>query len=270
MPEMPRLPVDDFSLESDSDWQRVLRSPLLNARFRVWRVKQSALARFADPAGVVRFLRGTGPRAEKDAVLCALLAWAKEEAIGGRVVLEAILPGLLNLSARILRDAQERDELWSTIFLAVWEGIRGYPLARRPRRVAANLLLDTLHRTLDELGRESVWRAMFSADNFDGQVTIEDQLNEGDVDGLLDTAVRAGAVTPDEAETILASRIDGVELADLARAAGVSYNAMKLRRQRAERRLLVFLGYRPVPRGQQNRPFSLARVAGVGPLGPVG
>jgi DNA-directed RNA polymerase specialized sigma24 family protein len=253
-----------------SDWQQLLRSPLLSARFRVWRVKEAALARFPDLAAVMRFMRSPGPHTEKDAVLCALLAWAKEESLGGRVVLEAIMPGLLNLSARILRDARERDELWSTILLAVWEGIRGYPLTRRPRRVAANLLLDTLHRILDEIGRESAWRAISSANGFNGEVTIEDQLNEGDVDGLLATAVRAGAVTPDEAETILASRIDGRELADLARTAGVSYTTMKLRRQRAERRLLVFLGYRPVPRGQQNRPFSLARVAGAGPQGPVG
>jgi DNA-directed RNA polymerase specialized sigma24 family protein len=265
---MPRLPVDDLSLESD--WQLVLRSPCVSARFRAWRVREPALTRFTDPAALMRFMRATGPRAEKDAVLCALLAWAKDEAIGGRVVLQAIMPGLLNLSARVLRNARERDELWSTIFLAVWEGIRDYPVTRRPRRVAANLLLDTLHSVLDELGRESAWRAMLSDANFHGVETIEDQGEHSDVDTLLDSAVRAGAVTSEEAEVILASRIDGLELAELARAAGVSYNAMKLRRQRAERRLLVFLGYRPVPRGQQNRPFSLARVAGVGPLGPVG
>ena len=149
------------------------------------------------------------------------------------------------------------------MFAAVWEEIRGYPLERRPRRVAANLLLDTLHLTLEELGRESAWRAVWLG-NLDTDRSAAPEEIEGDVDGLLGDAVRACAISSEEAEVILSSRIDGVPLADLARSAGVSYNTMKLRRQRAERRLLLFLGFRPVPRGQQNRPSSLARVAGVG------
>lgn len=256
---MSRLPVDLLEL----DWRRELHGPLLCSRFCAWREREPALSRFVDAAALVRFMRGPGERAEKDAVLCALLAWAKAEPIGARVVLEVIRPGLLNLSGRILRDAREREELWSVMFAAVWEGIRGYPLERRPRRVAANLLLDTLHLTLEELGRESAWRAVWLG-NLDTDRSAAPEEIEGDVDGLLCDAVRACAISSEEAEIILSSRIDGVPLADLARSAGVSYNTMKLRRQRAERRLLLFLGFRPVPRGQQNRPSSLARVAGVG------
>jgi hypothetical protein len=248
-----------------SDWQYGLRSSQLNARFRVWQIKKPVLARFADPAAVVSFARGSASRADKDAVLGALLAWAKHEAIGAQMVLEIIRPGLLNLSSRIVRDAREREELCSMILLAVWEVIRNYPLARRPRRIAANLLLDTLHQTLAQVGAESAWRAAWSFTGVETRDGAAAQQADGDVDGLLDRAVRAGAVTAEEAELILRSRIDGVELAGLAHAAAVSYNAMKVRRQRAERRLLVFLGYRPVPRGRQNRPSSFARVAGDGP-----
>lgn len=261
-----RRPIDALS----SDWQHGIRSTQLNDRFRFWQAKQPVLARFADPAAVVGFARGSSSRADKDAVLGALLMWARHEAIGARMVLEIIRPGLLNLSARIMRDAREREELCSMMFLAVWEAIRNYPLARRPRRIAANLLLDTLHQTLLQSGAESTWRAAWSfasveAGDRDGVEEVD-----GDVDGLLNRAVRAGAVSGEEAELILSSRIDGVELSDLADASGISYNAMKVRRQRAERRLIVFLGHRPVPRGRQNRPSSLARVAGIGSQGPVG
>jgi DNA-directed RNA polymerase specialized sigma24 family protein len=218
----------------------------------------------------VRFIRGPGSRLEKDAVLCALLTWAKHESIGARVVLEAIRPGLLNLSARITRDPREREELRSTMLLAIWEGIRSYPLARRPRRVAANLLLDTMHRTLVELGRESAWLSMRSLASLDSVDRCPSEELNADVDALLAQAVRAGAISAQEANAIVSSRIDGVELGDLARSAGVSYNTMKVRRQRAERRLLLFLGYRPVPRARQNRPSSFARVAGAGTQGLVG
>ena len=94
--------------------------------------------------------------------------------------------------------------------------------------------------------------------------------DEGDVDGLLDRAVKAGALAEEEAQIILKSRIDGVSVEESARLAGVSYNTMKLRRQRAERRLLVFFGHRPVPRGQQNRPFSQRRTGRRWAQGPVG
>ena len=255
----------------DSDWQQVLRSRPQRARFSAWQLKEPALAQFADAGALVRFMRRPGSRAQKDAVLGALLTWARTEPIGARVVLEAIRPGLVNLGARILRDAREDEELWSTVFLAAWEGIRDYPLGQRPRRIAANLLLDTLRRTLVSLGRESEWRATCSFQGLarhDADVPEEDAGH--DLDALLDEAVQAGAVTDEEAETVLSSRFDGVELSELARAAGLSYNAMKLRRQRAEKRLLVFLGYRPVPRGRQKRPSSFARVAGIGSQGPVG
>jgi DNA-directed RNA polymerase specialized sigma24 family protein len=261
-----RLPIDAL----ESDWQHELRSAQLTTRFRVWQTKKPVLARFADPAAVVSFARGPSSRADKDAVLGALLTWARHDPIGGRMVLEIVRPGLLNLSSRMTRDSREREELCSMMFVAVWEAIRNYPLARRPRRIAANLLLDTLHQTLAQSGQDSAWRAARSFTSVETHDGAGPEGVDGDVDGLLDRAVRAGGVTSEEAELILCSRIDGVELSELAHTAGVSYNTMKLRRQRAERRLLLFLGYRPVPRGRQKRPSSFARVAGIGSQGPVG
>jgi DNA-directed RNA polymerase specialized sigma24 family protein len=257
------MPVNTLA----NDWNRELRSPVFRARFRAAREAEPVLSRFVDAWALVRFMRRPAEPAEKDAVLCALLGWAKREPVGARVVLETIRPGLLNMACRLLSDTRDADELWAIIVAALWEGIRDYPLPRRRRRVAANLLLDAMHRTLVVLGRESEWRSMWVG--FDRKTPAPEAV-EGDIDELLDGAVRACAISADEAEVICASRIDGVPLADLARSAGVSYNTMKLRRQRAERRLLMFLGYRPVPRGQQNRPLSLARVTGAGSHGPVG
>jgi DNA-directed RNA polymerase specialized sigma24 family protein len=263
----PRSSIDLL----ERDWQRELNTPLLRTRFCMWREREPALSRFADPAALVHFLRGPGAHADKDAVLCALLRWARQEPVGARVVLEAIRPGLLRLAGRVLVDAREREDLWALLFEVAWEEIRGYPVERRPRRVAANLLLDTLHRIVGELRRGRVAQAALSFDaaqddvpaSGDGDADVVDDVDGGEVDALLDRAVRAGAITPGEAQVILASRFDGAALASLASSSGVPYNTMKLRRQRAERRLLVFLGHRPVPRGQQYRPSSGARVSGI-------
>lgn len=261
-----KSPLDALAHE----WPRLARSRYLQTRFRSWQRSAPALVRFASPIAVIGFMRGPEALAEKDAVLCALLRFAKEDSGAGLIVLETIRPGLLNLTARITRNARNREELRATLLLAIWEGIRHYPLERRPQRAAANLLLDALHRTLVEVGRESAWRSRWSFTPVEFHERVAPQEIDRDVDGLLDRAVRAGALNSVEAEMILASRIDGVKLAELASAAGVSYNTMKLRRQRAERRLLLFLGFHPVPRGQQKRPSSFARVAGAGSQDSVG
>ncbi len=86
----------------------------------------------------------------------------------------------------------------------------------------------------------------------------------GDLDALLGVAVAAGALTGREAELVAVTRFDGIPLAHIATATGASYNTVKLRRLRAERRLLVWMGYPPVPRGSQKRPSCSAQVAGAG------
>jgi DNA-directed RNA polymerase specialized sigma24 family protein len=258
------LPVDLF----ESDWHRELHGPVLAARFHAWQQSEPALAGFDDPASLIRFLRGSGANTEKDKVLRALLVWARQEAIGARVVLEAMLPGLKKLAGRVLVDAREREELWSVVMACAWERIRTYPVERRPRKVAANLLLDCLHGTLATLSaarRDPTAQAVPPSHELEAVPVCE-----GDVDGLLAHAVTAGAVSRDEAELILSTRIDGEQLSDLARSQGVRFDTLKHRRNRAERRLLVFLGYRPVPQRGLRRPFSVARVAGVGPLGLAG
>jgi DNA-directed RNA polymerase specialized sigma24 family protein len=250
-----QLPVDLL----DADWRREARSPRLCRGFAAWRAAEPALARFADVVSLQRFLRNPTSAAESDAVLCALLARARQEPLAARVVLQMIAPGLKRLAGHMLTNAYERDELWSALLAAAWEQIRRYPLKRRRRRVAANLLLDAMHAALAEIARRHPNGSELAAAS-SLQSAREVCASERDVDALLACAVRGGAVSDQEAEVILESRIDGVSLAEIACAQGVSYNTMKLRRQRAERRLLAFLGYAPVPRGQQKRPSFTARI----------
>ena len=120
-----------------------------------------------------------------------------------------------------------------------WQQIRRYPLARRPRRIAANLLLDTRRAALAEFTRERRGRREPPA-----QQLAPAAAPGGDVEALLGRAVTAGALSSEEAELILRTRIDGVPLARLATEAGVAYHTLNVRRLRAERRLLLFLGHR--------------------------
>jgi hypothetical protein len=141
---MPTLPVDIL----ERDWQRELNGPQLRRRFAAWREVEPALSPFRSPLAVLRFLRRAGSSTRKDEVLCALLRRARWEPVAGRVVLEAMLPGLKKLAGRLLIDVRDREELWSVLLACTWERICAYPVQRRPRRVAANVLLDSMRGTL--------------------------------------------------------------------------------------------------------------------------
>ena len=241
----------------EAEWRGLLRGEL-GTRFRVWRAEDGALTRFGDADALIAFLHRRGPPDAKDAVLLALLVRAQQEPLAGRVVLQAMLPGLKGLSARLGRWAVSFDELWQILFSCLWERIVTYPIERRPSRVAANLQRDTLKRTLAVLKREATAQGQLSAvplDEFEDLLATDansDGVADGsiDVEAILRRAVMAGRVTGEEAEVILATEVDGVPLAVVAERLGVSYNAVKIRRQRAEQRLLEFLGVLADPSGR--------------------
>jgi DNA-directed RNA polymerase specialized sigma24 family protein len=232
---MSPLPVDMM----DGDWRQVQHSASLRRRFDAWREIEPALAAFQSPAGLVRFLREPGAGARKDEILCALLARARGEPLAGRVVLEAVLPGLKNIAGRLLVDVRDREELWSVLLACAWEQIRTYPVARRPRRVAANLLFDCLRGTLTALAHARRDPAALASEL---PHELEAAPTQEGVDALLDRAVGAGALSRNEAELLLATRTDGVSLRAFAQAEGSSFVMVRQRRSRAERRLRFFLG----------------------------
>jgi DNA-directed RNA polymerase specialized sigma24 family protein len=257
------LPVDLF----EDDWRRELHGSRLRGRYAEWRQANPALERWRSPAALLRFLYESGTPAEKDAALYALLGYARTDPLAGRLVLQALLPGVKRLVARLLTDVREREELWSIVLACMWEGIRAYPLERK-RKVAANLLLDCLRATLDTISQErkAAAHALVGLPRLEPAAEPE---CDGDVERLVWEAVPAGAISDVEALLILRTRIDGATISEMAARWGFSWEALKRRRQRAERRLQIFLGIR-VPLDPQKRPSSVARVAGSGALGLAG
>jgi RNA polymerase sigma factor (sigma-70 family) len=251
--------MDDVPLAAlEAEWRGLVRGEL-GMRFRVWKAEDAALARFGDLDALIAFLHRREPPDVKDAVLLALLVQAQQEPLAGRVVLQAMLPGLKSLSARLAHSVVSFEELWQILLACLWERIVTYPLERRPSRVAANLLRDTLKRALAELKREAKAQGQLLSevpldelDDLLASNAASDAEADGsvDVEGVLRRAVAAGRVSAEEAEVILATEVDGVPLAEVAERLGVSYNAVKIRRQRAEQRLLEFLGVLADPSGR--------------------
>lgn len=240
-------------------------SAWLSRRLRVWAEREPALETFATVQALVGSLRRrSGDYERESAILAALLQQARSDPLAGRVVLQALLPGLKRLAGRLLFEAGEREELWSLLLAHLWAGIRSYPVERRPRRVAANLLLDAAHATLGDLGKERRLRAHASE-------LAPESVEAGEQEELvLARAVRAGALSRAEALLILRSRVEGVPLAQIATEEGAGYDALRIRRRRAELRLRLFLGDPDVRFEGRNRPLSRARASGGGIAGSAG
>ena len=261
---MSLLPVDLL----ERDWLRELAGPVLSEHMRQWRAQEPALRPFERPMSLLGYLGPATPARGKDVVLCALLRRAREDPLAARVVLQTLLPGLKRRFARILIDADEREELWSMLLERAWVRIRDYPVARLPWHIAGNLTLSAMRDVLRTLEKEGE-RASSTAGEPSGAIPDRDQ-GVGDIDALLDAAAYAGAISVEEAELIARTRIDRVPLSQCARSAGVAYDALRVRRRRAERRLLLHLGVRDVRFGGSKRPVCSARVAGAGLSGSAG
>jgi hypothetical protein len=264
---MSTLPVDIF----DRDWRRELAGGALAEHLRRWRELEPALWPFTRPVALVRYLGPSTPAARKDEVLCALLRCARRDPLAARLILQALLPALKRRVGLVLIDADERDELWSAVLYRAWWRIRGYPIGRLPRYVAANLALSAVRDGLRMLEKDR-----------DGAATgepapepVDRDPAEGDIDALLKRAVRDGAITEAEAELIVQTRIDGVALVDYPFAEGRAYDALRLCRRRAERRLALYLGTGNVERrvfglGGRNGLSVVLGSSGEGPTGLSG
>ncbi|HVM40054.1 MAG TPA: hypothetical protein VM618_04645 [Acidimicrobiia bacterium] len=219
----------------DAEWRCLVHSRRGAAALAGWRSDDPAFD-FPDLASLVRYVerRDQGPEAA-DAVLAALARRAPTDGMAARTLLQLLLPGC----KAMLRGVHPRDrhERAALVVAVAYDRIRTYPIDRRPRRIAANVLLDTRQR----VGRTA----------FVGEPTVPlDAVSErrlatatGDPEPgaelvrLLGVAVRRGILTAETARLIALTRVAGVPIADVARSEGTSEQTVRRRRLRAEERL---------------------------------
>lgn len=219
----------------ESEWSHLAGSR--SSASRLPEVLELAAARDLD--GVRRHVETASP-AEADRILAALAARAVEsDELAGRVLLQLLLPGTRSLARRwwALGTQAERE---AAAVAAVYDRIRCYPIARRPAKIAANVLLDAA-----DLLRRQVCdtRGVVPLD-----AVIEVPRAPGDspnpAEELLDVVrdgLAANLISEADAELVVASRIAGRRMADLAKERGAALRTVQKHRKRAER-ALVHLG----------------------------
>jgi hypothetical protein len=218
----------------DAEWQQ-LRTDRAAAR-HLQHVCDLAGAR--NLAELEHHVRGADPAAA-DRILLALVTRTidDDDPLAARVLLQMLLPGTRNL-ARRWWSLGDDDERAAAAVAAVYGRIRRYPLARRPGKIAANVLLDAAR----DLRRAVPPTATFAM--ADPTVLVRDNggadLPVGaaaELAEVLSDAVAAGMLQMSEARLIAQTRIAGARIADIATHTQIGRRTLWDRRQRAEQRL---------------------------------
>jgi hypothetical protein len=220
------------------EWSQLGASAPARAAVQAWGQDDPALAGFQDLREVVRFVHrsGTGPRG--DAVLACLAARAPSDPLAARTLLHVVFYGLMRITSDLCTAASSPEEAASVVVVEAYQRICTYPVERRPRSIAANILLDTRQGVSRTLCRRRVTEVL-TADiahhaNATGGPSAADELLE-----LIDEAVRAGKLRVDDARLIVLSRIADVSTADLAASRACTPQSLRRHRQRAEAALAI-------------------------------
>jgi hypothetical protein len=219
---------------------------------RRWGQLEPDLAGYARPRDLVDAIDQLVP-AEQDVKLLALIRLAQDgHQLAGRVVLQLMLPKLGRMTNRTSGTSSDNafseDRRHITV-AEFWAVLASYPVSRRPRKVAANLALETLHRITQ--GTRGP-RADLPVDPVDLTRTHPDvagapEIGSGiDVDAdlaqVIAWAVSVGTISADDGRLLtlvyLSSRT-GTATEAAAATYGLNNAAIRQRCSRARRRLVA-------------------------------
>lgn len=229
----------------DDDWRSLLRDPAGPALVE-W-CQQKLEIPGSDLDQILEHIWKANP-ADADALLARLARRALTDQVAARLVLHTLRPGLRVLAARLSRAHPHADP--DTELLAiVWEKIRTYPIGRRPRAIAANILLDTGKHyrrslrtghpwvNLEDLSETSA--LLVAAPSAEDEAFTPEPISIELLKRRLTAGLANGTINAATAEIIWRTRIGGEPEPQVARDFGCNVRALQRRRQRAERRLTV-------------------------------
>jgi DNA-directed RNA polymerase specialized sigma24 family protein len=206
-------------------------------RFARWVAQEPALAglRPTELRAVLLDRSGRIDYDRRDDLLAALVRLSRTDEKAHTVLVVCLLPGLRGVIKRHAWGL-DHDEAASIALTALCERIWQYPLLRRPRKIAMNRLLDTAHDHIDARDRERNWQA--NTDLTDREIDRPiPQPGDWSPTLLWDAARKAGVLNDREITLIDATRVRDLDIADVATLLGMSHEAARKARQRAEHKL---------------------------------
>ena len=225
------------------EFERQLNSYPLRQWFELARSHEAGLHAFIDPESLRRFLHSEEADCRKPEIWRGLVRSLQlHQAEGARLfVLGLLEPVLGHLMDNFGEVELEPNDLWQEIIACALQALANPRLPER-RQVLAGLVKDTYKYLCIWLRREFA--------KAEGEAPLLDQSYDVNFDEALDGIegqvllaewCRRAGVTSRDRDLIFATRIGGIPLSQLAPARTRPYNRWLRRRDRAERRLSLWL-----------------------------
>jgi len=217
-----------------------------------WAAKNPALRGWASPAEVL-----AGISADPDTMLAVLIGIHQAfrapgapvgDHLAGRIVLQTMLGKIVAMAAR------DRHHGVEDYVGQLWTRIDSYPLARRPRRIAANLALDTLKMvthdsgvggpttvpvTTAELELAGLGHTVFGPGglSMSSQPDLLDDVADLTARRVLRTAEELGLIDEPTRRLLVSVYAEGLTSADAAARHGLTPSTVRFRCSKAIRRM---------------------------------
>ncbi|MGW7006152.1 hypothetical protein ACWGCW_25905 [Streptomyces sp. NPDC054933] len=210
----------------NADWTLVCADPAHALVVTGWLVEAGVFTAREAPHDLAELLaelelrdRARG-RSHSDRWLTAVLRHVScpdvQGRLAARLVVQAMLPSAMRTARSLRRDGLVFGEIAHIVIGALYEVVRTYPLQRRPRRVAANLAMDTLRLARRELRWGGVLEEnelLDAAPEHWGVADEPDPYEQVALAELAEAAVVAGLADPaTPAEELAGARGELVEL----------------------------------------------------------
>ena len=158
---------------------------------------------------------------------------------GGLNLLTYLLaPGLQRILRDIFISAHGLSENWLNLWWEFFQSIQRYPLSRRRRNVATNILFDTRHRIRDKQKVENFWQNIIEPIGDHDWETEEDEPSSYSqlASALIEGTDEAGLNEVDM-DLVISSRVYDESMKSIAKRLGLDYHNALKRRYRAEKRI---------------------------------
>lgn len=215
------------------DWDRIAQDPRIAAQL-------PDVCRFAEVTTLAGLQAAVDEAsyADQDVVMLLLARRAVAgDALAARVLLQLLWKGVLGLM-RTWQAIGDTDERSAAVLGAVYARICSYPVDRRPRAVAANIVLDAA-KELRRAARPATHESVGRLDDLDTIIQPDGEMNAGEaLAQLVADAVGTGALSSADGALILGTRLYGRPLSDFHHEP-TTVRTIQRRRQQAERALVA-------------------------------